>query len=295
MDLKKSLKQNSPLLDLAKFAKLKGVVGDPLASLHALAGVTLQRSFSVPVFFPNSWLGSPSSMQIGYLFDEIDCQWQIYNSLCRLNSIGLPLQPVQAKTHGQLVTLIQGCKPVAEGSIIANHAGFLNVIIDNEGHTKQINVSPKRSLIQISKVSSDHSPQFLVLIFFKVIVPGSIHLLHKQTLEWIFTHGAKAVVTTSQLHTRGDFVPIPPDTLAHAFAVPAPLSLPFNDDDDFSPTQLSSVASDDNVQFEHWSPSMHDDESDDSDDESDVDDQYGQFAFEIQPVSIFLLSWIISH
>jgi hypothetical protein len=63
-------------------------------------------------------------MQIGYLFDEIDCQWQIYNSLCRLNAIGPPLQPVQAKTHGQLVILIHGCKSVAEGSIIANHAGF---------------------------------------------------------------------------------------------------------------------------------------------------------------------------
>lgn len=140
--------KTAPLLDLGKYSKLKGTTNDPLISLHALAGIVLQRSFS-----PRLDLSSSSTQESH--FDEIDCQWQIFMCLHQRNSIGLPLQKIQAKTHGQLVTLVQGCKPVAEGSIVGHHPGYLDAVIDDLGGTKRINVSSSRSLITISKVSSN--------------------------------------------------------------------------------------------------------------------------------------------
>lgn len=119
--------------------------------LHALAGIVLDRSFSVPEF--PSWAGTTSLEQTEFLFDEIDCLWQIYNSLRVRDSLGLPLQPIQARTHGCLVTLVHGCKPVAEGSIIGNHTGFLDTVMDEIGSKTTINVSASRSLIEITKVS----------------------------------------------------------------------------------------------------------------------------------------------
>jgi len=151
-EIEKILKaKTAPILDLGKYAKLKGSVGDPSVSLHALSGVILSKSFSASPSFPYPW-STASGEQKKFLFDEIDCQWQIYIALAHRNSLGLPLQPIQAKKHGQLVTLVHGCKPVAEGSIIGHHDGYFNAVMDNEGNTRRINVSASRSLIEISKV-----------------------------------------------------------------------------------------------------------------------------------------------
>ncbi|KAJ7847219.1 hypothetical protein B0H14DRAFT_3138560 [Mycena olivaceomarginata] len=141
---------NPPLFDLGKLQ----------ISLHDLAGIVLQKCFTVPQISSESspWVLPTSE----FLFTELDCLWSIYISLSSLDSVGLPVQPIQARTHGQLVTLVQAS-------------------MDDEGHTKRVNVSSSRSLIRISKV----------------LVPGAIHSLHKQTLEWIMAHGGMAVVTTS--------------------------------------------------------------------------------------------------
>ncbi|KAJ7141481.1 hypothetical protein C8R44DRAFT_727065 [Mycena epipterygia] len=241
--------ENAPILELGKYAKLKGVIEDPSISFHALAGVVLQTSFSVPVFSANAWSGTISAEQTEFLLKEIDCQWQIYLSLHHRDSLGLPLQPIQAETDGQLVTLVQGCKPIAEGSIIGNHPGYLHAIMDDQNHTKKINVSASRSLIRISKV-----------------LAGALHSLHQQTMEWIFSHGSQAVFTTSQLHTRGEIPPIPSETLARAFSVPAPLT-PSLDDVDFTLTY--SQSSDQNYDTGTGSELE--------------DDEYSQLAFEVQP------------
>jgi hypothetical protein len=142
----------APILDLGKYAKLKGVLEDTSASLPALAGIVLKKSFSPPLFSPYPWSASATLAQNDYLFTEIDCQWQIFLSLLSRDSLGLPLQPLQAQTHGQLVTLVLGCQPIAEGSMVAQHIGFLDVVMDSQGHTKRINISSSRSLIRISKV-----------------------------------------------------------------------------------------------------------------------------------------------
>ena len=152
-EVEKMLKaKNAPVLDLGRYAKLKGVVDDPFISLHALAGAVLQKFLSGLEFVPYPWSGTASLEQNEFLFTEIDCQWAIYLSLCQRDSLGLPLQPKQAETHGQLVTLVQGCKPIAEGSIIGHHAGYLHAVMDDQGNTKKINVSSSRSLIELSKV-----------------------------------------------------------------------------------------------------------------------------------------------
>ncbi|KAJ7686749.1 hypothetical protein B0H14DRAFT_3176815 [Mycena olivaceomarginata] len=261
--------RTAPILDLGKYAKLKGVLEDTSASLPALAGIILKKSFSPPLFSPYPWSSSTTLSQNDYLFSEVDCQWQIFLSLLSRNSLGLPLQPIQAQTHGQLVSLVLGCQPIAEGSIVAQHIGFLDAVMDDQGHTKRINVSSSRSLIRISKV----------------LVPGALHALHGQTMEWIFNHGAYAVVTTSQLHTRGETPPIPSATLSRAFAVPAaPPSL--EDDTEFTITyEPPTSQSSDPLEFEHWSEDMLFDESDDNfNADSELEDgRYGLVVPEIGP------------
>lgn len=118
------------------------------------------------------------------------------------------------------------------------------------------------------------------LIALKVLVPGAVHALHGQTMEWIFNHGARAVVTTSQLHTRGEITPIVVNTVARAFAVPAPPSS-FDDGVEFSLTnpQFSTLTE---TEFEHWSKDMIVDSGDDSDEESESEseeDPYSQLVF----------------
>ncbi|KAJ7695629.1 hypothetical protein B0H17DRAFT_1198415 [Mycena rosella] len=79
-----------------------------------------------------------------------------------------------------------------------------DAVMDNQAHTTEIKIWPSRSLIRISKV----------------LVPGALHSIHGQTMEWIFTHSTHAVVTTSQLHTRNETAPLLSGSL-RIFAVPA--------------------------------------------------------------------------
>ncbi|KAJ7878093.1 hypothetical protein B0H14DRAFT_3435675 [Mycena olivaceomarginata] len=51
---------------------------------------------------------------------------------------------------------MQGCNPIAEGSIVGYHDGYLNAIMDAAGNTKRLNVSVTRSLIVISKLKFEH-------------------------------------------------------------------------------------------------------------------------------------------
>ncbi|KAJ7816342.1 hypothetical protein B0H14DRAFT_2602720 [Mycena olivaceomarginata] len=152
-EIEKMLKaRNSPILDLGKYAKLKGVLDDPMASLHAIAGTVLKQAFIIPQFSCYPWSTTPSPEQTEFLFSEIDCQWEIFLSLRRRDSLGLPLLPIQAVTDGQLVTLVQGCKRIAEGSIVGHQNSYLDAIMDTSGNTKRLNVSLTRSLIVISKL-----------------------------------------------------------------------------------------------------------------------------------------------
>ncbi|KAJ7474233.1 hypothetical protein FB451DRAFT_1398222 [Mycena latifolia] len=253
--------KNAPVLDLGKYAKLKAVVDDPSLSLHALSGVVLHKSFSLPHNISYPWSLTPSERN-NLLFCEIDCQWQAYIALSRLDSLGLSLQDPQAITHGQPVTLIQACKPIAEGSIIGHHPGHFDAIMDDHGRMKRINVSASRSLIVISKV----------------LVPGSIHKLHNQTIEWIFTHGAQAVVSTSQLLTRGDTPPVPSRVISRAFAVPAPPDIS-HDTPEFTPSIPPSSGT---FKFENYTENDAFESDSDSDAENDFDFDFDDEDTEFQ-------------
>ncbi|KAJ6610745.1 hypothetical protein B0H10DRAFT_2224787 [Mycena sp. CBHHK59/15] len=238
---------NPPILDIGKYAKLKGLVDTPAASFHDLAGIVLQKCFIIPNSSPSPW----SSPAREFLFAEIDCLWKIFTSLSDCDSVGLPLQPIQAKSHGQLVTLVQACKPIAEDSIIGHHDGYLDVTMDDEGHTKRINVSSSRSLIKLSKV----------------LVPGAIHSLHKQTIEWM-----------------GETAPTPVVAPEPAFAVPAPV-IPSDTKAEFSLSDPHTIA------LEHWSGGMgtdfeHGEDKVDFDfDEAEFEDLLGQIPSTAQPDS----------
>ncbi|KAJ6554118.1 hypothetical protein B0H10DRAFT_2201747 [Mycena sp. CBHHK59/15] len=75
-------------------------------------------------------------------------------------------------------------------------------------------------------------------------------------MEWIFTHGAKAVVTTSQLHTRGAAAPTQVAATGPAFATPAPVIPSADPEFVVSPP----ISDSDTIEFEHWTEEANDGE-----------------------------------
>jgi hypothetical protein len=188
---------NSPLVDLGKFAKLKGAVSDMNAPLSDIAGSVLTCNASYEDNSQIGWDQSPSDTQLSKLVEEVDCVWQLYSTLLVRNSVGLPLRAEQIRTPGQLVTFVVACKPVAEGYIVG-HTGTYNAVMDLAGNTKPISISDQRALIKLTKL----------------LVPGHIHALHgQQTLQWIFDRGSHAVVTWSQLRSRSSTPPLPSSSI----------------------------------------------------------------------------------
>jgi hypothetical protein len=96
-------------------------------------------------------------------------------------------------------------------------------------------------------------------------------------MEWIFTHGAQAVVNTSQLHTRGETPPVASHIVSRAFAVPIP-----PDTSQSIPEFIPSVT----FEFENLTEDMADtfmNEDSESDEDSenydfDFDDEDAGFA-----------------
>lgn len=208
----------SMLIDLGQYARLKGAVSSPSASLQVLVGTSLKRSFSSPVPRPD-W-GSPS--YIMQLHGCIEAVWQVYAALCKENSVGLHLTPLQATKHNLLVTVLHGQKPVAEGFLVFPHPTSIEVVNDEAGGLRRINITPSRSLVQLTKV----------------LVPGAIHTLHSQSMQWIINHGNLIVSSTSTLRTRGSIPPHPTSAQSEAFSHPAPLA-PQPTEEDIPPLILS--------------------------------------------------------
>lgn len=239
---------NPPFIDLGHQAKLTGALEDPNVSLHVLAGIILQKSFTPPSSDPYPWSVDISSAAIQALQVETDCLWQIWSALSIRESVGIKLQSDQLTAHGQLVTLVQGCKPVAHGSIIGNHPGYLDAIMDHDGQKRRINISASRSLIEITEV----------------LVPLAIHTLHRQTIDWIFNHGHQAVVTSSQLRSRQATPPLSASSLTYGFSIPAPPSSILSEDhSNFSISYDSNLESEPDhspwaIEFDIWRPSEDD-------------------------------------
>jgi hypothetical protein len=81
----------------------------------------------------------------------------------------------------------------------------------------------------------------------------------------MFTHGAQAVVNTSQLHTRGETPPVASHIVSRAFTAPAPPDLS-QDIPEFTPSIT--------FEFENLTEDMADvfmDEVSESDDDNDFD------------------------
>jgi hypothetical protein len=150
-EVKAAAKANpAPIIELGQQAKLKGAITDASLFLHGLVGTVLKKLFTPPPLdLTMPWGPDDYSSR---LHDQIDCIWQVYASLASQNSVGLRLSEHQARTHGQLVTLCHGDKPVAEGSLVWPHSQFINAVDNDEGHQSHIKITPSCSLIQITKV-----------------------------------------------------------------------------------------------------------------------------------------------
>jgi hypothetical protein len=202
-EILRAAKSNASLIDLSQYAKLKGVISDAISvSLQYLVGSVLKK-YLIPLKLPVSdpW-GPPEYARS--LHCNIEAMWQVYLSLSSKNSVGLPLVPFQTSSNGLLVTLYHSQKPVADGCLIWPHNGFIEAIDNDMGSHRRINITPTRSLIQLTRV----------------ITPAAIHALHAQSIQWIFDHGGLAVVTTSTLRTRNADPPHSSSTIARAFAFP---------------------------------------------------------------------------
>ncbi|KAL0565231.1 hypothetical protein V5O48_016796 [Marasmius crinis-equi] len=192
------------ILDLSQLAKLKGVVKDGNLPLSTLAPVVLHRRFPLPDDIRHvRWSLELEQRHISYLGDELECLWEIYDSLSSLPSVGLPLQPADVFV-GKLVMLVLGKKEVAEGEVI-EHDGHITAVKDENGSTQRINITPSRTAIRLTKA----------------IVPGQILALHSQTVRWIMEHGSIAVVTTQTLRSRGETSPLPASS-SSSLGAPAP-------------------------------------------------------------------------
>lgn len=202
---------------------MKGVVSNALTPLESLAGLVLKKSFvppPIPAPAPEIWT---TSGYIQQLHQQVDCIWQIYLSLAGRDSVGLRLMQSQAQQNGYPVTLFQGDKPVAEGSIIWPCPSYIEVLDSEEGTRRHIRITKTRSLIMLTQV----------------LIPGCIHALHSQCIQWIYEHGQQAVVTTSTLRSRAVGLASSSHTsLHHALLSPAPPSYSL-DEQNISPLTLS--------------------------------------------------------
>lgn len=110
-------------------------------------------------------------------------------------------------------------------------------------------------------------------------------------MEWILAHGAQAVVTTSQLQSRGSAAPVRIDGVHRAFATPAPVLPSDREATEFS---ISYTAAEDSHLEDVDVPSDGED-SEEDDDDNIPDDPHGQFAFEVPPVfSVPVLKVLLS-
>jgi hypothetical protein len=225
-EILRAAKSNASLIDISQYAKLKGVISDATSvSLQYLVGSILKKYF-IPLKFPVSdtcqW-GPPEYTRS--LHCNIEAMWQVYLSLSRKNSVGLPLVPFQTSSNGLLVTLYHSQKPVADGCLIWPHDGFIEAIDDDTGSCRRINITATRSLIQLTHI----------------ITPAAIHAIHAQSIQWIFDHGGLTVVTTSTLRTRNAIPPLSSSepTIVQAFAFP------------LSPTPPKSLTGSENFMVSH--------------------------------------------
>ncbi|KAF5382845.1 hypothetical protein D9757_007324 [Collybiopsis confluens] len=267
-EIQVSLESNPAILEIGLHSKLKGAVTHAASPLNVLSESILKKSLSLPPVASISNWNLPDYIQ--NLHNQVDCIWQLYKALYTCNSVGLHLALEQSQKNGHPVTLFHGDKPVAGGCIIWPHPGFINAINDNEGQTRQIRVTSTRSLISITQV----------------LVPGSIHALHSQSIQWIFDHEKLAVVTTSTLRSRSQNQAIQlSNAFDHAFALPAPRSYQL---DKHIPTLTLSIVENDQSSIHENSSAIEGIDEDDSEHDNsfyeELDDMFEHLGEELHQI-----------
>ncbi|KAJ7305660.1 hypothetical protein DFH08DRAFT_976212 [Mycena albidolilacea] len=84
---------STSVIDLSHVAKVKGVVSNANIPLPTLAGTILKKSLpNFSYLSASEWSIDVKEDGVKKLVEEVDCISQIYESLMKLNSVGLPLQ-----------------------------------------------------------------------------------------------------------------------------------------------------------------------------------------------------------
>ncbi|KAF9052488.1 hypothetical protein BDZ89DRAFT_1032535 [Hymenopellis radicata] len=217
-------------------------------------------------------LSELSNSAIDALYTETDSIWQLWIALSQREAVGLRLTPNQATLHaciGENLKPLRVMRDLRSSLTRPRYAlcedmvplvQYLDAAMDVNGQTRRINITPSRSLIQITEV----------------LVPGAIHTLHRQTVDWIFNHGAQAVVATSQLRSRSSQSPLPSSSSIFGFSHPAPPSTTLDDDHSDFTISYDDSAHSGELHFDMWEPSENDlfMEDGDSDSESDQESDW---------------------
>ncbi|KAJ7356836.1 hypothetical protein DFH08DRAFT_1048015 [Mycena albidolilacea] len=165
---------SASVIDLSHVAKVKGAVSDA---------------------------NNVKEDDIKKLAEEVNCVSHIYETLMKLDSVGLPLQPSQVHA-GQLVTLVIGKAPLAEGELVAHNGTW-----------------PSPSGGGSMKVT----PAYTVIKLTNVLLPGHVVAKHSQTLKWLVDNGGHAIVQIRTLRSRSLTPPHPSD-YDPSLGVPAPMN-----------------------------------------------------------------------
>lgn len=109
--------------------------------------------------------------------------------------------------------------------------------------------------------------------------------MHNQTIEWIFAHGGQAVVSTSQLISRGENPPVPSRIASRAFSVPAPPEIS-QKIPEFTPSIPPATIEFENLTEKDMEDAFTFEESDEEDDENFGFDFDEDTQFTASPVCV---------
>ncbi|KAJ7708598.1 hypothetical protein B0H14DRAFT_3525378 [Mycena olivaceomarginata] len=180
---------SASIINLSHVAKVKGAVSDANGPLPTLAGTVIKKSLSNFSYLSASeWSIDVKEDGVKKLAEEVDCISLIYETLMKLDSVGLPLQPSQV-CAGQLVTLVIGKAPLAEGELVAHDGTW-----PSPSGGGSMKVTPAYTVIKLINV-----------------LPGYVVAKHSQTLKWLMDNGGHAIVQIRTLRSRSLTSPHPSD------------------------------------------------------------------------------------
>jgi hypothetical protein len=240
---------SASVVDLSHVAKVKGAVSDANSPLPTLASTVLKKSLpNFSYLSASEWSIEVKEDDVKKLAEEVNCVSHIYETLIKLDSVGLPLQPSQVHA-GQLVTLVIGKVPLAEGELVAHNGTW-----------------PSPSGGGSMKVT----PAYTVIKLTNVLLPGHVVAKHLQTLKWLVDNGGHAIVQIRTLRSRS-LIPPHPSDYDPSLGVPAPMNPPSSETSPHHPPRPPPLPPHHTVQPDSATYSHGENEASDAEPDEPVD------------------------